>query len=182
MSSISFSLDCLHPVFRFCPKCGEKSFTQNSDKSFSCTQCGHLYFINPGGAVAGIITNTDGKILLVRRAGNPGKGLLDLPGGFVDIGETAETALKREIKEELNVEITGLRFLATFPNRYLYREVQYFTLDLAFECSVLSFDSIKAADDVAGFEFFQPEQVPLHEIAFESIRNIILFLQEGIKK
>jgi len=173
MSVSDFSLTPLLPVFQYCPQCGEKSFKPNSEKSFGCTNCGHLYYINPGGAVAGLITDPDGRLLLVKRAGNPGKGLLDLPGGFVDLGERAEDALRREIKEELNLEIREMVYLTTFPNRYFYKNVQYFTLDLAFICIPESIETIKAADDVAGFEFFQPDQIQLNEIAFESIRNMV---------
>jgi 8-oxo-dGTP diphosphatase len=52
----------------------------------------------------------DGKILLVRRARSPGKGLYSLPGGRVEFGEALHTALTREIDEEtaLRVEIVGL--------------------------------------------------------------------------
>ncbi|MBN8705488.1 MAG: NUDIX domain-containing protein [Bacteroidetes bacterium] len=182
MSDSDFSLTPLLPVFQFCPRCGKKSFKPNSEKSFGCSNCGHLYFINPGGAVAGLITDSEGRLLLVKRAGNPGKGLFDLPGGFVDLGERAEDALKREIKEELNLVIKDLVYLTTFPNQYFYKDVQYFTLDLAFICIPESIETIKAADDVAGFEFFEPDQIPLNEIAFDSIRNMVkLFTEKSAK-
>ena len=52
----------------------------------------------------------DGKILLVRRAYPPGKGLYSLPGGRVEFGESLHTALAREVDEEtgLRIEIVGL--------------------------------------------------------------------------
>lgn len=52
----------------------------------------------------------DGRILLVRRAKSPAKGLYSLPGGRVEFGETLHTALHREVDEEtaLKVEIAGL--------------------------------------------------------------------------
>lgn len=173
MSDSDFSLSPLLSVFRFCPRCGSETFKPNSEKSFKCSTCGHLYYINPGGAVAGLITDADGRLLLVRRAANPCKGMLDLPGGFVDNGERAEDALKREIKEELNLDIREMIYLTTFPNRYLYQDVRYFTLDLAFICKPDSIEKIKPADDVADFEFFEPGQIPLDEIAFDSIRNMV---------
>lgn len=49
-------------------------------------------------AVAGLIFNEKGQLLLTIRAKDPGKGLLDLPGGFVDMGENADQALRREIE------------------------------------------------------------------------------------
>ena len=52
----------------------------------------------------------DGKVLLVRRARSPGKGLYSLPGGRVEFGESLHTALHREVDEEtgLKIEILGL--------------------------------------------------------------------------
>jgi 8-oxo-dGTP diphosphatase len=52
----------------------------------------------------------DDRILLVRRARSPGKGLYSLPGGRVEFGESLHTALHREVDEEtgLKIEIIGL--------------------------------------------------------------------------
>ena len=60
-------------------------------------------------AVSGAIFR-DGKVLLVRRAYSPGKGLYSLPGGRVEFGESLHTALHREVDEEtgLRIEILGL--------------------------------------------------------------------------
>jgi ADP-ribose pyrophosphatase YjhB (NUDIX family) len=60
-------------------------------------------------AVSGAIFR-DGKVLLVRRARSPGKGLYSLPGGRVEFGESLHAALHREVDEEtaLRIEILGL--------------------------------------------------------------------------
>jgi ADP-ribose pyrophosphatase YjhB (NUDIX family) len=52
----------------------------------------------------------DGKVLLVRRARSPGKGIYSLPGGRVEFGESLHAALHREVDEEtaLKIEIAGL--------------------------------------------------------------------------
>ncbi|WP_291866109.1 NUDIX hydrolase [Bradyrhizobium sp.] len=52
----------------------------------------------------------EGKILLVRRARSPARGLYSLPGGRVEFGETLHTALRREVDEEtaLKIDIIGL--------------------------------------------------------------------------
>jgi len=65
--------------------------------------------IRPQLAVSGVIFR-DGKVLLVRRARSPGKGLYSLPGGRVEFGESLHTALHREVDEEtaLRIEIVGL--------------------------------------------------------------------------
>ena len=76
-----------HPLHQFiyCPKCGANTFIERNEKAKQCTTCGFVYYFNPSSAVACFIRNTAGEILLVRRAKEPAKGTLDLPGGFVDM-------------------------------------------------------------------------------------------------
>jgi len=128
-------------------------------------------------AVAALIYDDQNRLLLTYRANEPGKGELDLPGGFVDCGEDATLALQREIKEELNLDILQVDYYSSFPNEYLYGGFIYLTLDLVFNCKVASFDPIKPADDVSGFTFMDPQLIPVDEIGLSSIRNIIRSLQ-----
>lgn len=160
-------------VFKFCPKCGSSGFLSDSEKSFTCTKCGFRYFINMGGAVAAIIRNDKNEILFTIRKHEPAAGKLDLPGGFVDLGETAENAVIREVFEELNLHITEMNFVGTFTNKYVYGGLEYQTLDLVFDCSVNSFATIKAADDVSGYVFRNPSSVNPDEIGLDSIKNIV---------
>ena len=73
------------PVF-YCPECGEKSLRQLSAKKFVCERehCQFTVYKNAVAAVAAIIEWNDDEILMNRRGKEPGKGKLDLPGGFVD--------------------------------------------------------------------------------------------------
>lgn len=160
-------------VFRFCPKCGHNEISYETEKSLRCSKCDFRYFINMSASVAAIIRNNKNEILFTLRRHAPAAGMLDLPGGFVDLGETAEEAIKREIKEELNLEITSMQFFGTFANKYLFEEIEYQTLDLVFNCNVLSFDQLRVADDVSGYIFREPESVNPSEIGLDSIRLII---------
>ena len=83
------------------------------------------------------IAELDGRVLLVRRAREPAAGTLDLPGGFIDFGETAEVALVRELREELDLAIEVLDYLGSYPNVYPYAGVRYHTLDLCFRVRLL---------------------------------------------
>lgn len=100
--------------FRFCPKCGVERLVSEDGKSVTCGACGFRYFHNMAAAVMGILTTPSG-ILLTRRAEDPGKGMLDLPGGFVDYGESLEQALVREIQEELGIRVTIPEYIGSFP-------------------------------------------------------------------
>ena len=66
-------------------------------------------------AVACFIRNSKGELLLVRRAKEPAKGTLDLPGGFVDMYESAEDAAHREVKEETGLDIAAAVISFPFP-------------------------------------------------------------------
>jgi 8-oxo-dGTP diphosphatase len=71
-----------------------------------CPRCGWVHYFAPQVAGVAIVTRAeDDKFLLVQRGEDPGKDLWGLPGGFVELGETVQTALTREILEETGYEI-----------------------------------------------------------------------------
>lgn len=157
-------------LFQYCPRCGERRKTNGPQQPFHCEACGFHYYFNACIAVAAILLGPDDRALFVRRAHEPAKGKLAVPGGFVDLGETAEAALRREIKEEVNLEVGALEFLCTALNQYDYRGVHYPVLDLAFVTRALSTESIAALDGVESYCWLQPSEVDPNEIAFPSIR------------
>ncbi|MDR1227073.1 MAG: NUDIX domain-containing protein [Prevotellaceae bacterium] len=130
-------------------------------------------YTNESAATVALITNSKGELLFVRRKFDPAKGMLDLPGGFVDLGETGERAIIREVKEELNLEVDELQFCGSFPNQYLFGGIIYFTLDLTFICKVNDFTLLRAADDAEECLFIAPEKVNLDEIGLGSIKEIV---------
>jgi ADP-ribose pyrophosphatase YjhB (NUDIX family) len=161
-----------HPLkkFQYCPICGSGHFEEKNDRSKICRQCGFHYYLNAVAAVAGFIVSDNGELLLCRRAKEPHKGTFDLPGGFVDIAETAEDALKREIKEELNLDTASLRFLFSVPNEYLYSDFVVRTLDLFFMVEIKDFSALKCQDDVADAVFVPFEKINIEEIGLKSIK------------
>jgi mutator protein MutT len=98
-----------------CIECGKK-LSQNNIVEYACPD-GHMYYNNPAIGVVLIFQRGD-KILFSRRAHEPQKGKWDIPGGFVDPGETLEEAAIREAKEELGITVTSLRYIASNPNLY----------------------------------------------------------------
>jgi ADP-ribose pyrophosphatase YjhB (NUDIX family) len=157
-------------LFKFCPRCGVRRGDDQPLQPFWCAACGFHYYFNPCLAVAAILLGPDERALFIRRAKEPAKGRLAIPGGFVDLGETAEEALRREIKEEVNLDVGPLEFLCSAPNEYLYRGVNYPVLDLAFVCRAASIEGLAALDGVESFRWLRPAEVDPAEIAFPSIR------------
>ncbi len=160
-------------VIKYCMKCGSDKFIPDSDKSFKCKGCGFHFFVNSASAVAALILNTKGELLLTVRASDPNKGMLDLPGGFVDPGESAEDAVKREIFEELGLKTGNIKYLVSFPNEYIFSAFTVHTVDMAFIAEVQDFSDIEARDDVADFLFVDPEKIDRKKIFSDSIRKII---------
>ncbi|MCF7957403.1 MAG: NUDIX domain-containing protein [Phycisphaerae bacterium] len=159
----------LHDHFKLCPTCGGRDLKMPCEKSLVCSDCDFTYYHNTGAAVAGIIVQ-DSKVLLTVRAREPFKGMFDLPGGFIDYREDAEVALKREIREELNIEISQMQFLLTAPNLYHYKNVTYHILDLIYICKPASLSNICPQDDVEDYQFVDPRQFDLKKMAFVSTR------------
>lgn len=81
--------------FRFCPHCGSANFIDNDFKSKRCRDCGFVYYLNASAATAAFILDDRGRLLAEHRKLEPSKGKLDLPGGFVDMGEAVEEGMKR---------------------------------------------------------------------------------------
>lgn len=161
--------------FKFCPSCASTDFTFPENRRFLCNACGFTYYHNIAAAVAIVFTFED-KILFAVRNIDPDKGKLDLPGGFIDPNETAETAACREIEEELGIAIQpqDLRYITTSPNNYLYKNVPYRTLDIFYECALPSeVIKIKAEDEIQELIWVQRSQIDLTKIGFISIRNVI---------
>jgi NAD+ diphosphatase len=163
-------------VFKFCPACGSQSIAPDSVKSLKCAACGFRYYINMNAAVVAVIRNQKNEVLFTTRKHDPSKGMLDLPGGFIDMGENAEHAVKREIREELNLEISKLEYVGTFTNKYLYAGIEYQTLDIVYLCTVDSFTDLKVDDDVTGYEFIDPARVRQQDISFDSVRQIAAYI------
>ena len=137
-----------------------------------CGQCGFTLFLNTAAAVA-VIMECRGSLLFAVRKFDPGRGLLDLPGGFVDVGECAEEAARREIREELGIEIPEPRYLFSFPNTYPYRDMVYDTLDLIYLARWEQPPPIRVGDDVAEALWIPRDRIEFDRIAFVSIRRAV---------
>jgi ADP-ribose pyrophosphatase YjhB (NUDIX family) len=161
-------------ILAFCPRCGGSGFHPGHESNCSvCPVCKFELYYNPATSTAAIIKDSQGRILLSVRAHDPAKGMLDLPGGFLSRFETAEECLTREVKEELNLEVSKLTYLTSLPNRYLYGGMVVFTIDMVYLCEVQSFDGLKVADDVVGVRFLAPGEINLAEVGLDSMRKAL---------
>lgn len=163
-------------MFQYCPRCASKGIQFQDGKRFFCPECNFTYYHNTA-AACGIIIESDGKILTLVRGKEPGKGKLDFPGGFVDPAEGIVDAVRRECREELSFDPgEKIRFFASFPNQYPYKDVIYNTCDIFFTVNI---PCLKEKDFVLDEEnsrlyLVDPKTINPDDFAFVSARNAFL--------
>ncbi|MBN1505593.1 MAG: NUDIX domain-containing protein [Sedimentisphaerales bacterium] len=143
-------------------------------KLLRCDACGFELYLNAAAAVAGLIADDEGRLLITVRAKNPGKGKWGLPGGFADGGESADEALAREVREEVGLEVTATRYVGSFPNTYEYMGVRYPTMDMGFACQVRDISRARAREsDIEAILFKHPDQIDPGRFAFRSLAQLV---------
>lgn len=171
----------LASAFRFCPRCATEGPRIEHDRQLRCDACGLRFFFNTAAAAAAFIFAGEELILCVR-AHDPGRGLWDVPGGFIEFDETIEEGLRREIREELNIEVSDLRYLTSSPNDYLFADIPYKTADLFFVGLAQNPAELKAADDVEAIVRIDPLEVDASLFAFESCRRAFAVLLQSLAR
>lgn len=164
-----------HPlkVLTFCPKCGSSKFIATGERSLKCEDCNFHYFINSAAAVACLVCDNEGKLMLVTRGVEPNYGKLDLPGGFIDPMETAENAVSRELFEELGLHVKSMEYLGSAPNEYVFSEFTVFTLDMAFKVNAESLANLKPMDDILAYKFYAEDEIDYDDIPAPSIKQFV---------
>lgn len=168
--------------FAHCPRCAAALPQPAPAPNFiECPACGFRCYFNPGAAVAAFVLRADGKALFIRRAKDPARGRLAPPGGFVDAGESAEDAVRREIREEVGLAIDAPEFLCSHPNQYLYREVTYTVLDFFFAAHACGTEGKIDRGEVESLLWLDPLAVNPDDMAFPSMRVALMRLQERLR-
>lgn len=161
----------LHSPFKFCTACGAGDWNVKSEREFACAACGYRQFISPIAAAAAVVLDAQNRVLIIRRAHEPGRGKLGLPGGVIEPEETGEMAAARETREETGLDLPpeAFRYLCTLNNRYFFQGYMWPTIDLCYVARVESFGEL-APDpaEVAETLTLPLDAVPLDEFAFWS--------------
>lgn len=151
----------------YCHLCGEKLDAKGTGV-WRCTGCGVDLYDNPKPCADIALFTKQGKLLLSRRARNPEKGKFDLPGGFVDVEETIEQALARELKEELGLspgQYTPPVYFKSRTHKYEYGTQVYDNIVLMFMATLMVDEAeLSPQDDVAEIVTLTREQVDRREV------------------
>jgi NAD+ diphosphatase len=146
-------MDSLHVEMNFCRRCGTALHLQEA--RYVCDH-GHILYSNSSPATALILLNAEGEALITTRAINPGKGMLDLPGGFCDKGESFEDAIAREIREELGLtkaDYTSPTYLGSRVEGYKYGEEMLPVLVVHFVAALHADRKVTAADEIESYRW-----------------------------
>ncbi len=149
--------------YKFCPVCGSR--LKGVSNFLECTNCKYRIFDNAKSATNIIIENDKEEILLVTRARDPFKGWYDLPGGFSESGESLEETGKREVKEELGINIEIGRYIGSYPVEYEYGNVFYW-LSVAFFAAKLNKEKIVVGDDALDYKFVSKNKILNKKICY----------------
>ena len=157
-------------AFRFCPVCGgplESRLLKNGDPArLVCRGCGFVFYLDPKLAVGTVITDDRRRIVLVKRAIEPGYGKWVFPGGYVDRGEEVQRAAVREAREEtgLDVRIDRLINIYSYSGR---------TPVIVVYAATMIGGCLGCDDEGLEVKFFEPEAIPWDELAFRSTQEAL---------
>lgn len=168
--------------YKFCTGCGADRWVARSEREFVCAACGYRHFISPIAAAVAAVLDEQGRVLVIRRAHEPGYGRLGLPGGVIEPDETGEMAAARETREETGLDLApeAFTYVCTLNNRYLFQGYLWPTIDLCYMARVRSFDGLLHPDPAEVMETLvcAPEAVAYEEFAFwsnaEAVRRTVL--------
>ena len=154
----------METIWRFCPSCAgtlEMRLLKRGDpERHVCTRCGQVVYQDPKVAV-GTIISMHSRIVLVRRAIEPGYGKWVFPGGYVDRGEEVTAAAIREAKEEagLDVRLDRLINIYSYAGRPLVVVVYAATAVGGELCT---------DEECLEARLFTADEIPWSELAFAS--------------
>ena len=155
--------------FMYCPQCGNE-FSKMEENLLVCRKCNLHYYVNPKACNAVVLENDKKEILFVKRKYEPQKGFWDLPGGFVDVNETLEASVHREMLEELTLDLETFHYIGSMADTYEFKGIHYHTVCALFLGKIPDNATITPSDDAEECVFFPISDIPFDKIAFEGIK------------
>jgi 8-oxo-dGTP diphosphatase len=153
---------------KFCPRCGAEVTHEDRFGMLRpvCPQCKWIHFVDPKVAAA-VLIEQDGRVLLVRRANEPFRGLWTLPAGFINGGEDPAEAAARECLEETGLSVHITRVLDVIAGREHERGADFIIVYLA---EVIG-GELLPADDADAAEWFARAELP--PLAFQATQKVL---------
>lgn len=149
---VAQQLDIWHDSHRFCGRCAQPTQMSGDERAKECVACGNREY--PKLAPCIIVLITRGEEVLLARAPNFRPGFFSTLAGFIEPGESAEEALRREVMEEVSVEVGDIKYLGSqnwpFPN----------SLMLGFHANYVSGDIVPQPEEIDEARWWHVDQLP----------------------
>jgi ADP-ribose pyrophosphatase YjhB (NUDIX family) len=157
--------------YRFCPADGTELEAKGGEsRGASCPTCGRSWYRSSSPAVGAAIVDGQQALVTVRGI-EPEKGKIDVPGGFVEVGEHPRDALAREAQEELGVEVV-VEERPMLLAVHTYGPDGEYVLAIGFRVRIVSGEP-NPADDVAEIRWVSADEVDDLDFAWEHDRAMI---------
>jgi ADP-ribose pyrophosphatase YjhB (NUDIX family) len=160
--------------FRYCPICATKLEMRSSEGPDpdrpACPSCGWVHYVNPAPTVQAWI-DRDGAYLALRRAQEPFEGQWNMPGGFVEPGESGPEAIAREVREETGLEVEPIEVIGIFSSDYGSENDEKSILDIAYRCRLVGEAELDVSDESGEARWFPLAEFP--EPAFKGERKAL---------
>lgn len=169
----AWHLYCWYRDNRFCGRCAHPTVHDDVERMMRCPACGNMIF--PKIAPAAIIALTHGDKLMLSKYANRNTTRYALLAGFIEIGETAEEAVAREVLEEVGLRVKNIRYYKSQPWGIAGNlSVGYFC-DLDGEDEVVTLDK----NELSSAEWFSREDIPYQDEGISLTGEMIRMFQES---
>jgi len=153
---------------RFCPACGrpvEARLLEADHRPRLVCPEGHVTWRNPR-VVVGAVPVQAGKVFLARRAIEPALGRWTYPGGFLEVGESAQEGARRETEEETELRIEVGRLIGVYSRPHAG------IVSIVYEADVVG-GSPHPAAETSEVQAFGPDEIPWDELAFSTVESAL---------
>ncbi len=153
---------------RFCPACGrpvEARILEDDHRPRLVCPVGHITWRNPR-VVVGTLPVAGGRVHLARRAIEPAIGLWTYPGGFLEVGESAQEGARRETEEETKLRVEVERLIDVYSRPHVG------IVTIIFEASVVG-GTAEPAAETSEVGDFGPDEIPWDELAFSTVESCL---------
>ena len=149
---------------RFCPRCAQPAEVE-FPRRITCPHCGYAAYYNPKPVACAIPVDREGRVVLLRRGFDPGRGLWTFPGGFQDLGESTAEAAVRETDEELSLAVE----LGTLIG--VYSRADDRVVLIVYRATALG--EPRTSPEATEVHAFAPDEIPWDELAFWSTERAL---------
>jgi NAD+ diphosphatase len=149
----------------YCGRCGTPTVVKAGERARQCPSCGQVHYPRIAPAVMALVRN--GNQLLLARSPHFPAGMHSALAGFVEPGESLEQCLVREVREEVGVEVTNLRYFSSQPWPFPH------SLMIAFQCDYAGGKITPEPGEIEAAGWFDLDNLPVLPNKISIARRLI---------